>query len=388
MIGPALGALPPPGAGCRITVVIPARNESADIGAALAALGEQLDLAGNRLSRDVFDVIVFANNCSDDTAAVARERAAAARLPAYVVEADLRAADAHIGAARKYVMDLAAARFQAAEMPLGLIASTDSDTVVDRQWIAYTLREARAADAVAGHVAIAPADQARLLAPVRLLYARELSYRRSVAEIEALLDPLPEDPLPRHSAFVGASFAVTARTYIAAGGLPPRRRLEDLHFSYALRRIDARIRHSPFVRATTSARAAARVDGGFGSFIARLHQCAERGETFSVEHPQCTIDRLERRRALRRVWQAGARNSDELAALAERLPHRTPPDWPRLLAGAATFGAFYEDAKALYPQPPRPDVNVEIAIETLRVAAQRHISQRSLARDDARSSSA
>jgi hypothetical protein len=273
-------------------------------------------------------------------------------------------------------------------MPLGIIASTDSDTVVDRQWIAWTLREARAADAVAGQVAIAPADQARLLAPVRLLYARELSYRRSVAEIEALLDPLPEDPLPRHNAFVGASFAVTAQTYIAAGGLPPRRRLEDLHFSYALRRIDARIRHSPCVRATTSARIAARVDGGFGSFIASLHQCAERGETFSVEHPQCTLDRLERRCALRRVWHAGARNSDELVALAERLRPRTPPDWPRLLAGAATFGAFDEYVTALYPPPQQPDVNVEIAIETLRVAAQRHIAQRATTDDDVQSSSA
>lgn len=378
------GEIPAPHPACRITVVIPARNESASIGQALAALTAQRDLAGRPLTRALFDVIVFANNCSDATAAIVHECATAApHVPIFVVEGDLCAADSHIGAARKFVMDLAAARFLAAGMPHGIVASTDSDTLVDAQWIAWTLREAAGVDAVAGHVAIADTDQYRLLAPVRLLYARELTYRRLVAEAEARIDPLPEDPLPRHSSFVGASFAVTAQTYFAAGSLPPLRCLEDYYFCRALRRIDARIRHSPYVRATTSARTHARVDGGFGSFIAGLHSCADRGETFHVEHPRQTLDAFELRAALRGMWSAGLPSLDpgDGSPRLLRALRRTSPDWATLRAASPTFGSFYERVSAFIAPEALPPAHVERAIEVLREATMLRVAADTFTRD-------
>jgi hypothetical protein len=77
--GGTIGALPAPRAGCRITVCIPARDEAALIGTTLAALCAQRTIEGEPLPRDFFDVIVFANNCTDGTAAAVRQ--VAARTP-------------------------------------------------------------------------------------------------------------------------------------------------------------------------------------------------------------------------------------------------------------------------------------------------------------------
>jgi glycosyltransferase involved in cell wall biosynthesis len=364
------GALPAPRAGCRITVCIPARDEAALIGTTLAALGAQRTIQGEPLPRDFFDVIVFANNCTDGTAAVVRR--VAARTPQvriFALEGTLHGAAAHIGTARKSVLDIAAERFLRAGRPDGIIASIDSDTLAAEHWIGWIDREMRGRDAVAGHVTIAEIDQERLLAPVRLLYARELTYRRVLAEVEALIDPLPEDPQPRHSSFVGASFAVTSACYFAAGGLPPRPRLEDVAFSHALRRIDARIRHSPHVRAFTSARLSARVDGGFGTFIAGLHHSARRGESFCVEHPEYTLENLKSRAALRRIW-LGEECCDDRACVAAifRLP---PQTWLPQVDPAAPLGTVYERIarRAQNRRRRYPEVRVEEAIEQLRAAA-------------------
>jgi glycosyltransferase involved in cell wall biosynthesis len=376
-------AVTAPAAACGITVIIPARDEASSIGATLAALAAQRDPNGRPLPSDFFDIIVFANNCSDDTAAVVRS--IAERVPQIaicVIENTLRPEDAHIGTARKYVMDLAAHRFLAAGKPDGIIASLDSDTLPDQRWIYWIARELQQCDAVAGHVTLAEADCERLLAPVRLLYAREQTYRRVLAEVESLIDPRPEDPQPRHGSFVGASFAISARTYLAAGGLPPLRRLEDVEFSLALRRIDARVRHSPFVRAATSARLDARVDGGFGAFLAELHACAERGESFTVEHPQRSLEDLECRAALRRVWQ-GQEHSDDPAHVAAifNLP---PEHWRASIDPALPFGTVWERLaqRAECVRKRYAPARAEFAIAALRAAALAAKSHRLDAREE------
>jgi len=238
----------------RLTVAIPARDEADYVVRALEALAEQVGVDGKPLEHGLFDIVVFANNCRDDTADAVRRFAA--RLPQIatdVIEDDLPLRAAHVGMARRCVLDRCARRFLEAGRADGVLASTDADTVVAPDWVAWTLREIKAVDAVAGFVDIDALERQRLMAPVRLLYARERAYRRALAELQVMLDPQPEDPEPRHASFIGASFAVTARAYVAAGGLPPLAALEDLAFCAALRRIDARVRHSMRVRATTSA---------------------------------------------------------------------------------------------------------------------------------------
>jgi glycosyltransferase involved in cell wall biosynthesis len=232
---------------CRMTVVLPARNEEAHIARALHALAEQP-------ARELFDAIVFANGCTDATAAVARAFGLRhPELSLHVVEETLPAGLDHVGAARRIVMDCAAQRFVDADRP-GIVATTDADTVVGIDWVARTFEEMEAADAVAGFVEIGPAERAALPPAVRALYALENEFRAAWTEVETMLDPQAADPLPRHRSFVGASFAVSVDAYVRAGRLPPLPVLEDREFVRALRRIDARIRHSLRVRAFTSGR--------------------------------------------------------------------------------------------------------------------------------------
>lgn len=363
-------SLPAPAPGCRVTVCLPARDEAALIGDTLAALLAQRGIDREPLPHGFFDIIVFANNCSDETAAVARRLAAGtSNVRIFTIEARLPAAFAHVGGARKRVLDLAATRFLAAGRPDGCVASIDSDTRPNVDWIAWIAREMRGRDAVAGHVTIAQADQERLLAPVRLLYAREVAYRRILAEVEALLDPRPEDPLPRHGSFVGAGFAVTAAAYVAAGGLPALARLEDQAFARALQRIDARVRHSPDVRATTSARLGARVIGGFGSFLAELHDCAQRGTSFTVENAVRTIEDLEGRAALRRLRSGDARPNDR--ARISEIFKLAPAQWLPEIDRALSLGDAYEriTERARSRRRPLAPMRVEDAIELLRAAA-------------------
>jgi hypothetical protein len=325
--------VPPLAAGRRMTVTLPARNEERHIAHALHALAEQPE-------RDLFDVIVFANGCTDETAEVAREFGL--RHPGFdlhVVEQTLPAGLDHVGVARRMVMDCAAQRFLDASRR-GIVATTDADTVVAPDWAAWTFEEMEAADAVAGFVEIGPAERADMLPAVRALYALENEFRAAWVEVESALDPQPADPLPRHRSFVGASFAVSADAYVRAGRLPPLPALEDREFVRALRRIDARVRHSLRVRAFTSGRRAARVAGGFGTLVAHLHRQGLSGAPFLVEHPREIIDESASRAALRRIWEGVRTEADQ--RLVSDVVGVAPDAWLPLVDSARPFGESVE----------------------------------------------
>ncbi|MBC5800033.1 MAG: glycosyltransferase family 2 protein [Candidatus Eremiobacteraeota bacterium] len=338
-----------------MTVAIPARDEAAYVVRALEALARQVGFDGRPLGGGLFDVVVFANNCRDDTAnAVRRFASHSPQMATYVIESDLPPHAAHVGMARRAVLDWSARRFSDEGRNDGILASTDADTVVAPDWVAWTLREMVGVDAVAGFVDIDVFERQRLMAPVRLLYARERAYRRALAELEAVLDPQPEDPLPRHASFVGASFAVTTRAYLAGGGLPPLAALEDLAFCAALRRIDARVRHSMHVRATTSARRQTHVHDGFGAFIATLHERADHLQSVTVVHAERSIGQITARAALRRLWR-GARDAGDIASVSAILGAPAQA-WQPLLARNVPFGRVYEriidrvaGRRAVYP---------------------------------------
>ena len=87
-----------------------------------------------------------------------------------------------------------------------------------------------------------------------------------------LLDPAPADPWPRHHQHFGASLALTARAYRRVGGLPEVRFLEDEALCQPLRRHDLALRHSPRVQVLTSARQ--RGAGGSGPVVAAARVAA------------------------------------------------------------------------------------------------------------------
>jgi len=278
----------------RLTVTIPARNEAKLIERTLLALSAQQGVAPGD-----FDVIVFANNCVDDT--VQRVRRFAREyptLPITVLEAALSGEDAHIGWARNRVMNAAARRFHERGVD-GIIASTDADTVVAPTWVANTIDEMRDVDAVAGRIHILDADFAILPHHQRAAYERDGVYYRMLALLEATHDPVEWDPAPRHADHFGGSFAVRASVYSLVGGVPMIRCLEDVALYNRLLRADRRVRHSHRVYVETSGRQHARVTGGFATHLADLDRLGE----WRVEHPQITIGLMRARRILRRMWE-------------------------------------------------------------------------------------
>ena len=283
--------LPPQRPGCSVVVTIPAKDEAAMIVRALTALAAQHRPDGQALEPDSFEVLVFANNCADATAAYAAAFAANSRIAVHVAHAWLSPGDAHVGTARRALMDAAAHRFAAAGRE-GLILTTDADSIVAPSWIAATCAEMTGVDAVTGRIVLDPAYLAGLTPAGRRMLADEGVYQFAVSELNALLDPRAHDPWPRHWQHFGASFAVRSDVYRAAGGLPPVRFFEDVAFYEALQQRSARIRHSLRVRVTTSGRHSARVNGGLASYLGNLDALVQHDRPLLVEHPVTTYERL------------------------------------------------------------------------------------------------
>jgi cellulose synthase/poly-beta-1,6-N-acetylglucosamine synthase-like glycosyltransferase len=282
-------------ASCALSVVIPAQNEADHVVATLAALVDQRDATGAPLAPASFDVLVFANNCSDATADVVRAFAAAHPAHAiHVAEASFPPTVAHIGTARRTAMSAAAARFERAGRE-GILAATDADTVVAPRWIDATLDEMRHADAVLGRILVDRGHEASLPEHTRRMLREENTYQFHVAHLESAIDPAFYGAWPRHWQRSGPSFAVRVSAYERAGGVPPVRVLEDIALYRALVRCGTRMRHSLRVRVTTSARVVPRADGGFGTRVAEWNATGASGAPLLVERPDLTLARVLRR---------------------------------------------------------------------------------------------
>jgi cellulose synthase/poly-beta-1,6-N-acetylglucosamine synthase-like glycosyltransferase len=286
-------AIPAPHANCRLTVVIPARDEAAYVGRTIDALCNQRDLDGSLFAPERFDVLVYANNCVDDTVAIVRAVADAyPRHTVHVAEESLPPNVAHIGTARRAAMNAASARFAAAGITDAVLVATDADSISSPVWLAWTLREMQHADVVTGRITVDRDEWRALSTPTRAMLRAEDTYQFAVARLGALLDPKPHDPWPRHWQRSGPSLAVRLAAYDAVGGVPPVRTLEDIALYDALERHGARIRHSLRVRVTTSARLQSRAPGGFGTRIRTWDETADEQRRLLVEDPDITIARL------------------------------------------------------------------------------------------------
>ena len=286
-----------------LAVVIPARNEADLILSALPALRNQRDATGQALDPASYEVLVLANNCTDATATLAREFGEQFLAPPVrVAEVEWPAEVAHVGTARRWLMDQAADRLEVVGRPSGLILSTDADTVVAPDWIDANCAEVQAgADAVAGLICLKPSEFRTLPPAVRRAYRLELAYRSRILQLEATLDPNPLDPDPGHDFHGGASLAITARTYRAVGGLPALRSLEDVALAEALWRADARFVHSRRVQVWTSPRVDARATGGFGTALTSLGLSPEDSLVRSAAGVE---EEFRTRHALRLLFQA------------------------------------------------------------------------------------
>ena len=294
----------PPLPECEVCAIVPVRNEAENLESTLAALSHQTDLQGQSLDPTRYEIILLANNCSDNSAAIARLFAKThPHLNLHVVEKTLPPTEAYIGRVRQILMDEAYHRLMSIGRTQGVIASTDGDTRVAPTWIAATLHEiSLGADAVGGRITTDPTQRAQLDPYTRACHLREVGYRYLIAELESYLDGDPHD-FPRHFQHYGASLAVTAQMYKQAGGMPAVRTPEDVAFYRALDLVNARFRHSPLVRVVTSARQTGRTNIGLANQLNQWSQMGSQNQPFLVESAAEIETRLQARHKLRVLWR-------------------------------------------------------------------------------------
>jgi len=292
---------------CRACVVIPARNEQRTLEPTLNALAAQRDGEGGWLKRDLFEIVLLLNNCTDGSADVALAWQARNRgFALHIAEVELAGEQAHAGWARRLVMDTAWHRLQGARGRSTAILSTDADTLVDPRWVANNLRALdQGADAVGGVIRLKEDELGDLSAGVQRAYRRDRQYQRLVAELEDLLDPQEGDPWPRHLDHFGASLACTPQAYARAGGMPPMKTLEDVAFVDALRRSEARLRHDPNVVVYTSARLDGRAEIGLAHQLRLWQSMIGAGVPQCVPSVAALMHRFKTLRGLRETF-AGA----------------------------------------------------------------------------------
>ena len=362
---PQFCALPAPHPQLIASVIIPARDESANIAAALDALAAQLDLNDDPLAPATFEIILLANNCCDDTAKIARNWAAHnSHVALHVVEVSFDETRACVGLARRALMNAACARLQTlpqTEAPRA-ICSTDADTRVSPYWIAHTLEEMRlGADAVGGRILLArDASDAQ----TRRAYLLDTAYRLLGARLESCLDPRSANPWPRHFQFFGASMAIRPEIYAALGGLPEVRCLEDMALETELTRRDCFVRHSPNVVALTSARRDGRVETGLST---QLQEWADAPGVWLVPSGAEIAARARLKRGLRAQFLALEAPTD-LDCIAQALGVAAS-ELRRYLQNATHFGELWQRVECDLNGRWQP-VPVEAALAQLRAMLQ------------------
>ena len=333
--------LPAPARGLRFCVIVPARNEAGQIAAALHALCRQVDSDGSPYPPGRYEIMVLANNCTDETAEIAR--AVGRQYPdhhLHVCEVTFPPDQAHIGRARRWLMHNASERLGGFGNRRGIIASTDADTIVAEDWLAAIEDEIEAgADAVGGRILMGhPGDGTDLA--LRRYHLNDVTFQHLIAELEARLDPVEHDPWPRHHQHFGANLATTVNAYLAVGGLPHVSMLEDMAYSLELFRADLRLRHSPLVRVRTSARRDGRVALGLSTQLGEWAQALEFGMIPPVESAAAAEERFRERRAWREWWHE-MRTDPPVA--------EPGVDWEAVAGQFTTFGAFYIETQARKP---------------------------------------
>ena len=235
--------------GWRVIVAIPARNEGHYIERCLHSVMASVKAASSRV--DTTRIVVVADSCSDDTAAIARATLADMQFAAV--------AECRLGNSAK-VRALGVAAAKADHLPSELdgrtwIANTDADTVVPSDWISKQLVLAEAgATAVAGIVSIdefpgLPATAARHFAEH---YSNRLTPGGSHPHVHA------------------ANLGVRLDAYDRAGGWGCLPRSEDRDLWTRLQRTGACLVSTTEISVTTSGRSVGRVGGGFADWL-RAH---------------------------------------------------------------------------------------------------------------------
>ena len=328
-------------------VAIPVFNERDRIGACLAALSAQVGLEPGS-----FGIVLFANNCTDDTCDLVK---AFPDLPWPLRLIERANPSASAGWARRIAMDAAAEWLVEEGHFDGVILTTDADSRVGIDWVARNLARIRdGADAVAGRISLDPSEAALL--PDRL-HARgklEAEYEAILTEIGARLDPEPGNPWPCHWSKSGATLAARWSAYAAIGGMPDMPCGEDRAFVDALRARDLVVRHDPGIGVVTSGRLDGRASGGVAETIKLRCDVPDSPCDDCLERLHHAMFRYLLRARLRRLHASG-----RFAAIRSWAPLLAiPRHEARRIAGMAFCGQAVAAIEAASPRlayrPVRP----------------------------------
>ncbi len=290
-----------PSGSLKVSVIVPARNESRNLRKTLDALRLQTDIDGVPLNPLIYEVLLLVNNSSDKTFAIAKNyQKKYSGFPLHIAGVHLPASKANIGFVRRILMDEAYRRLTESGNRNGIIASTDGDTFVDTCWVYYIIKEiSNGCDAVGGRI-LTRSHRSN----ARLYHLRDVAYRSLLARAESIIDPEEHDPWPRHFQYFGASMAVTCSTYQLVGRLPQVPYLEDNAFHQALQRMDVRIRKTPAVKAYTSTRLSGRVKVGFSEQLKKWSGYIKHGHTQEVEPAEAWLVKFRSRQMLRQCRES------------------------------------------------------------------------------------
>ncbi|WP_316799580.1 glycosyltransferase [Pedobacter frigidisoli] len=285
----------------RLSIIVPAKDEADFITGTLDALRLQVDDSGNAIAQHIYEVLVLANNCTDSTFEICKHyQKQYPNFNLFVEAVQISAEHANIGTVRRLLMDAAYERLLKTAGPRGIIVSTDADSNVDQQWVHQILYEMeKGVDVVGGR--IIPQGTPTL---AKRHHLKDVGYRFLQTRLESELDPCESNPWPRHFQCYGPSLAVTCEIYERAGRIPAIPFLEDEEFRKALKRIDAKIRHSPKVIIYTSARLKGRVDFGFSVQLQYWKEMTKRCEHQMVESFDCLHLKLRLKNEFRLLWKA------------------------------------------------------------------------------------
>lgn len=216
----------------RIGIVVPAADEQNTIGKCIAAL-----LSATRRVDCEVRIVVVLDACTDDTANV---------VSCFPTVETLVTSARNVGAARRRGAEYLL-RTDPGPAAL-LIASTDADSVVPREWLAVMLVQSADADLVLG--AVVPDD----------------GLARPVAQAWAARHMLVEG----HPHVHAANLAVRAETYRAVGGWRELRTGEDHDLHARVIAAGGRVRRTAQAPVCTSTRPTGRAPRGFSSYLRAL----------------------------------------------------------------------------------------------------------------------
>ncbi|MCU7616295.1 glycosyltransferase family 2 protein [Chryseobacterium sp. PBS4-4] len=357
------------------SIVIPVKDEETYILKTLSSFAKQIDLFGDEINPELFEILILANNCSDRSVAIIKDfQHNHPQLNIYLEEVTLSPVHANIGYVRRNLMECAYSRL--CKNGGGIILTTDGDTMVAPDWISQTQQEIyNGAEVVGGRILLSEDELAGLDEFTLLHHLKDEKYQLLIAELEGKIINSEYDPVPRHHQHFNGSFAITTECYAKSGGVPVVNHLEDCAFFEKLEGIDAKIRHSHQVTVYTSARCIGRAEVGLSYQLNVWKNLGNHIDEYFVESCDSIVNRFTQKRKLMKLWKSKDVAQSDFNQIMNKIAPEIIVEEEIYTSFINTryFGEWYRKVnqlKQLNSKNRFPAVHIDKAIEDLQTKVQ------------------